>query len=57
MNSFFYENSNLTDINVIDPIELDCAIFSELRLVGYRLVSPSTVIILGMGKIPIKGRR
>lgn len=55
IDGFFYENSNPADVNLINPADIDRAIFAALGLVGYRLVSPSTEIELGIGEIPVRG--
>lgn len=55
IDGFFYDNSNPADINVINPADIDRAIFAALGLVGYNLVSPNSEITLGIGEIPVRG--
>ncbi len=55
IDGFFYEKSNPADVNIINPADIDRAIFAALGLVGYRLVSPSAEIELGIGEIPVRG--
>ncbi|ROR49955.1 UNVERIFIED_ORG: putative phage protein gp47/JayE [Providencia alcalifaciens] len=56
IDGFFYDNSNPADVNVINPADVDRAIFAALGLVGYRLVSPSAEVTLGIGEIPVRGK-
>ncbi|GHB89925.1 MULTISPECIES: baseplate J/gp47 family protein [Providencia] len=55
IDGFFYINSDPSELNTINPADIDRAIFAALGLVGYKLIMPPDEIELGIGEIPIRG--